>query len=77
MITLIDNYDSFTYNLYHYLSSKERVVIIKNDQISKNFKNIIEYYSHVMHIVSNVTGVLKNGFSPIDVLYAEIGRAHV
>ena len=33
-------------------------------------KMIIERYSHVMHIVSNVTGVLKKGFSPIDVLYA-------
>ena len=42
MITLIDNYDSFTYNLYHYLSSKEKVVIIKNDQISKNFSRIIK-----------------------------------
>ena len=42
MIALIDNYDSFTYNLYHYLSSKEKVVIIKNDQISKNFSRIIK-----------------------------------
>ena len=42
MITLIDNYDSFTYNLYHYLSSKEKVVIIKNDQIFKNFNTIIK-----------------------------------
>lgn len=32
--------------------------------------NIIEYYSHVMHIVSNVTGILKKGNSPIDVLFA-------
>ena len=42
MITLIDNYDSFTYNLYHYLSSREKVVIIKNDQVSKNFNTIIK-----------------------------------
>ena len=42
MITLIDNYDSFTYNLYHCLSSKEKVVIIKNDQISKNLNTIIK-----------------------------------
>ena len=42
MITLIDNYDSFTYNLYHYLSSREKVVIIKNDQVSKSFNTIIK-----------------------------------
>ena len=36
MILLIDNYDSFTYNLYHYLlEAGEREVLVKrNDQIS-------------------------------------------
>lgn len=33
-------------------------------------KMIIERYSHVMHIVSNVTGKLKSGMSAIDVLRA-------
>lgn len=33
-------------------------------------KMVIERYSHVMHIVSNVMGKLKNGFSAIDVLRA-------
>ncbi|MAV83051.1 MAG: anthranilate synthase component I [Pelagibacteraceae bacterium] len=33
-------------------------------------KNIIEYYSHVMHIVSNVIGKLKNTYNPVDVLFA-------
>ena len=34
-ILLIDNYDSFTFNLYHYLSSlKVKVDVIRNDQIS-------------------------------------------
>jgi anthranilate synthase component I len=33
-------------------------------------KMIIERYSHVMHIVSNVTGKLKDGMSAIDVLRA-------
>ena len=33
-------------------------------------KMVIEKYSHVMHIVSNVTGKLKNGMSAIDVLRA-------
>ena len=36
-ILLIDNYDSFTFNLYHYLSSlKVKVDVIRNDQITSN-----------------------------------------
>ena len=36
-IILIDNYDSFTFNLYHYLSSfKINVDVIRNDQITSN-----------------------------------------
>ncbi len=36
-IILIDNYDSFTFNLYHYLSSlKIKVDVIRNDQITSN-----------------------------------------
>ena len=34
-ILLIDNYDSFTFNLYHYLSSlKANVEVIRNDKIT-------------------------------------------
>lgn len=34
-IILIDNYDSFTYNLYHYLSSlKVKVDVFRNDKIT-------------------------------------------
>ena len=33
-ILLIDNYDSFTYNLYHYLSSLNcKVEVYRNDKI--------------------------------------------
>ncbi len=36
-ILLIDNYDSFTYNLYHYLSSlKCKVEVFRNDKIGIN-----------------------------------------
>ena len=39
-ILLIDNYDSFTFNLYHYLSSlKTNVEVFRNDQITE--KDII------------------------------------
>ena len=39
-ILLIDNYDSFTYNLYHYLSSLGcKVDVYRNDKIEiKNIK---------------------------------------
>ena len=47
-ILLIDNYDSFTYNLYHYISSLNfKVEVIRNDKIkfkeinSKKYKKII------------------------------------
>mgnify|MGYP001437207106 FL=1 len=34
-IILIDNYDSFTFNLFHYLSSlKVNVDVIRNDKIT-------------------------------------------
>jgi anthranilate synthase component 2 len=40
-IILIDNYDSFTFNLYHYLSSlKLKVDVVRNDKITD--KEIIE-----------------------------------
>ena len=47
-ILLIDNYDSFTYNLYHYLSSlKCKVDVFRNDKIEineikkNNYKKIV------------------------------------
>ena len=45
-ILLIDNYDSFTFNLYHYLSSlKTNVDVVRNDKITPKEiikKNIIK-----------------------------------
>ena len=32
-IILIDNYDSFTFNLYHYLSNYSHVDVVRNDKI--------------------------------------------
>ena len=40
-ILLIDNYDSFTYNLYHYIAKfKKNVDVIRNDKIDS--KNILK-----------------------------------
>ena len=40
-VLLIDNYDSFTYNLYHYISRVNKDVdVIRNDEI--NSKNILK-----------------------------------
>ena len=46
-ILLIDNYDSFTFNLYHYLSTYSYVDVIRNDKIDsqeilkKKYKKIV------------------------------------
>ena len=34
MILLIDNYDSFTYNLYQYLSEFTKIKVVRNDEVS-------------------------------------------
>ena len=49
-ILLIDNYDSFTFNLYHYLSSlKTKVDVVRNDKITP--KEIIKKrYNKTCHI---------------------------
>ena len=49
-ILLIDNYDSFTYNLFHYISKlKCKVDVIRNDKITPKEivkKNMIKLLSH-------------------------------
>jgi anthranilate synthase component 1 len=44
--------------------------VAKTGTVNVTDKMIIEKYSHVMHIVSNVEGVIKNKLSAIDVLKA-------
>ena len=45
-----------------------RVAEIGSVEVTDQF--IIEYYSHVMHIVSNVTGQLKSGLDVVDALFS-------
>ena len=63
-IILIDNYDSFTFNLFHYLSSlKTNVDVVRNDKISP--KEIIKrkydkLLSHLdLVILTNLVIVLR------------------
>ncbi len=44
--------------------------VSQNGSVQVTDKMVIERYSHVMHIVSNVVGTLKSGCSAIDVLRA-------
>ncbi|MFT4822113.1 MAG: anthranilate synthase component 1 [Halioglobus sp.] len=46
--------------------------IAKTGSVKLTDKMVVEKYSHVMHIVSNVTGELKEGKSAIDVLRATL-----
>jgi anthranilate synthase component I len=44
--------------------------VSKTSTVKLTDKMVVERYSHVMHIVSNVTGELKDGLSSMDVLRA-------
>ena len=46
-IILIDNYDSFTFNLYHYLSNYSDVEVIRNDKIN-SFEIIKKKYKKIV-----------------------------
>ena len=54
-VLLIDNYDSFTYNLFHYISKLNcKVDVIRNDKITlKKFikKNIKKLLSHQVLVI--------------------------
>lgn len=50
--------------------------IAKTGSVVVKDKMIIERYSHVMHIVSNVEGTLKPGTNNIDVLRATFPAGH-
>jgi len=81
-ILLIDNYDSFTYNLYHYLSSlKCEVDVYRNDKIT--YKNIIKKkYKKIVispgpgnpNQAGNCLVIVKNIFKKIPILGVCLGH---
>ena len=46
-IVLIDNYDSFTFNLYHYLSKYSHVDVFRNDKIN-SFEILKKKYNKIV-----------------------------
>ena len=72
-IILIDNYDSFTFNLYHYLSSlKVKVDVVRNDEITD--KQIIEEKYHKIVISPGPGNPNQSGncIKIVDALYKRI-----
>ena len=81
-ILLIDNYDSFTFNLYHYLSTlKSEVEVIRNDKISS--KQIIKKkYDKIVispgpgnpNQAGNCINVVKSFYKKIPILGVCLGH---
>ena len=49
MLLLLDNYDSFTWNVFHYLKSfKVKVQVVRNNKIKANDNNKFEKYKGIV-----------------------------
>ena len=81
-ILLIDNYDSFTFNLYHYLSSlRTKVEVIRNDKIyskdivkNKYKKIIISPGPGNPNQAGNCLKIVKSFYSEIPILGVCLGH---
>ncbi len=80
-IILIDNYDSFTFNLYHYLSTYCKVDVIRNDKIDS--KDIIKKkYNKIVispgpgnpNQSGNCLKIVKNLYKKIPILGVCLGH---
>jgi len=81
-ILLIDNYDSFTYNLYHYLSSlKCKVEVYRNDKLKINKINKKKYQKIVIspgpgnpNQAGSCLKIVKNFYKTIPILGVCLGH---
>ncbi|QOV20361.1 aminodeoxychorismate/anthranilate synthase component II [Blautia liquoris] len=71
MILLIDNYDSFTYNIYQMLADKDQVIVIRNDE--KTVEEIIEMKPDAV-VLSPGPGRPENAGVCIDVVQKLAGK---
>ena len=80
-IILIDNYDSFTFNLYHYLSSYSYVDVVRNDKIDaavivkkKYNKIVISPGPGNPNQAGNCLKIVKNLYKSIPILGVCLGH---
>ena len=81
-VLLIDNYDSFTFNLYHYISSlKTKVDVIRNDEITS--KEILKFkYQKIVispgpgnpNQAGNCLSIVKSLYKKIPILGVCLGH---
>ena len=81
-IILIDNYDSFTFNLYHYLSSFSKVEVFRNDKVDHHFILKKRYNKIVIspgpgnpNQSGNCLKIVKNLYKKIPILGSKIIQA--
>jgi len=80
-ILLIDNYDSFTFNLYHYLSIYSHVDVVRNDKINdteilkkKYNKVVISPGPGNPNQAGNCLKIVKNIYKKIPILGVCLGH---
>ena len=88
MLLLLDNYDSFTWNVYHFLKSfKVKVQVVRNNKLKasdnykfEKYKGIVfspgpgkpENAGEMMNIISNYNCLLYTSPSPRDGLLSRM-----
>ena len=80
-IILIDNYDSFTFNLYHYLSSFAKVDVLRNDNVDHHYIVKKKYNKIVIspgpgnpNQSGNCLRIVKNLYKKIPILGVCLGH---
>ena len=67
MLLLLDNYDSFTWNVYHFLKSfKVKVQVVRNNKIKANDNNKFEKYKGI--VFSPGPGKPENAGEMMDII---------